>query len=74
MVNRMRATRAHRDNRRAHHALDAARVSACANCKQPHQSHRACMNCGYYKGRQVLNLAVKAEKKVAKARKAAAKT
>ena len=30
MVNRMRATRAHRDNRRSHHALDEARFSNAA--------------------------------------------
>ncbi len=69
MVNRMRATRAHRDNRRAHHALTAARFSKCGHCGAPHKSHTVCMKCGYYNGRQVLHLAAKAEKKLKKAKK-----
>jgi large subunit ribosomal protein L32 len=68
MVNRMRATRAHRDNRRSHHALDEARFSKCGHCGAQHKSHTVCMKCGYYNGRQVLNLASKAEKKLKKAK------
>lgn len=71
MVVRMRATRAHRDNRRSHHALEAARLSKCANCGAQHRSHVVCMNCGWYKGRKVIDLAAKAAKKAAKAKKAA---
>ena len=67
MVNRMRATRSHRNNRRSHHALDAARMSTCANCKALHKSHAVCMNCGWYKGRKVIDLAEKAAKKASKA-------
>ena len=70
MVNRMRATRSHRNNRRSHHALTGARVSACGKCGAPHQSHRLCMNCGTYNGRVIIDLA----KKVAtKAKKSEAK-
>ncbi|MES2314887.1 MAG: 50S ribosomal protein L32 [Patescibacteria group bacterium] len=71
MVNRMRATRAHRDNRRSHHALDAARTSVCQNCKAAHKSHAVCMNCGWYNGRKVLDLTIAATKKAAKVAKAA---
>jgi len=73
MVNRMRATRAHRDNRRSHHALDAARLSKCQNCGTLHRSHAICMECGWYNGRKVLDLAAKAAAKSAKASKASAK-
>jgi len=73
MVNRMRATRAHRDNRRSHHALDEARFSKCGHCGAQHKSHTVCMKCGYYNGRQVLNLAAKAEKKLKKAKAATKK-
>lgn len=66
MVNRMRATRSHRDNRRSHHALDAARVSVCSNCKAEHKSHQICMNCGWYNGRKVIDLAAKAARKANK--------
>ena len=71
MVVRMRATRAHRDNRRSHHALTAARLSKCGNCGAMRKSHTVCMNCGWYNGRKVIDLAAKAAKKAAKAKKAA---
>ena len=75
MVNRMRATRSHRNNRRSHHALTGARVSKCSSCGAPHKSHTICMNCGSYNGRKVLDLAATVAKKAkkAEAKKAAAK-
>lgn len=69
MVNRMRATRSHRDNRRSHHALEAVRTSKCANCGTPHRSHAICMSCGWYNGRKVIDLAGKAAARAAKANK-----
>ncbi|MDE1975424.1 MAG: 50S ribosomal protein L32 [Patescibacteria group bacterium] len=71
MVNRMRATRSHRDNRRSHHALDEARLSKCQNCGTPHRSHAICMSCGWYNGRKVIDLAAEAAAKSAKAAKKA---
>ncbi len=59
MVNRMRANKSHRNNRRSHHALDAVRLSKCQNCSAMHRSHAICMNCGSYNGRKVLDLAAK---------------
>ncbi|MFA6552392.1 MAG: 50S ribosomal protein L32 [Candidatus Paceibacterota bacterium] len=67
MVVRMRATRAHRDNRRSHHALIAGRLSKCPNCNNLHLRHTVCANCGKYRGRQVLDVhskLAKREKKV----------
>ena len=72
MVNRMRATRSHRDNRRSHHALSAIRFSKCPNCGAAHQSHQICMNCGFYGGRKVIDLAAKAAIKAERAKKAEA--
>lgn len=66
MVVRMRATRSHRNNRRSHHALDGARIIVCSNCKNPTKMHTMCANCGYYKGRQVIDVAKKAVKKAKK--------
>ncbi len=71
----MRATRAHRDNRRSHHALSEVRLSKCADCGSLHMRHVACANCGKYRGRVVIDVAkatAKKEKKV-KDRAAAAK-
>lgn len=72
MVVRMRATRSHRNNRRSHHALDAARASKCQSCGALHKSHTVCMSCGSYNGRKVIDLAAKATKKAAKNKKAEA--
>lgn len=57
MVIRMRHTRAHTRNRRSHHALTTPGLSACANCGAKTRPHHMCLACGFYKGRQVLDLA-----------------
>lgn len=66
----MRHTKGHTANRRSHHALKAARFETCAKCSAKHLMHRACSNCGSYRGRAVvdtmkktLRLAKKAEAK-----------
>ncbi|MEI6058096.1 MAG: 50S ribosomal protein L32 [bacterium] len=58
----MRATRAHRDNRRSHHGLDAARITTDTKTGSVHQRHRADLATGMYRGRKILDV-VKAEKK-----------
>ena len=35
--------------------LAAVNVSVCAQCQQPKQPHRLCPNCGYYRGKEILN-------------------
>lgn len=57
MVIRMRHTRAHTKNRRSHHALKTPTLATCAHCGAKHRPHHMCLECGYYKGRQVLDLA-----------------
>lgn len=69
MVNRMRATRAHRDNRRSHHALKDMRLSACPNCNTPHLRHTVCTNCGQYRGRMVINVEAQISKRQTKMKK-----
>ncbi len=71
MVVRMRHTRAHTANRRSHHAITAPRLSACDKCSSPKQNHRACLTCGSYNKREVINVLVKVEKKEAKRKKKA---
>jgi len=72
MVIRMRHTRAHTGNRRSHHALKSAGFAICTHCQAMRKPHTVCASCGYYRGRNVLNLVKKVEKKQA-ARKIAAK-
>ncbi len=52
----MRATRAHRNNRRSHHALKALRVVVDSKTKTPHLRHRASLVTGMYRGKQVLTM------------------
>lgn len=56
MVVRMRHTRSHTKNRRSHHALKEVQLSTCSHCGELHRPHHMCLNCGYYNGRQVLDL------------------
>jgi large subunit ribosomal protein L32 len=66
MVIRMRHTRAHTGNRRSHHALKAKIFSSCPNCNQPKETHVVCTNCGFYRGRKVIDVVKKVEKKQTK--------
>ncbi len=69
MVVRMRHTRAHTANRRSHHALEAQVFAKC-ECGAMRVSHRACPNCGRYRGRVAVDVAAKtAAKSQKKAKK-----
>ena len=39
--------------RRTHWKLAKPGVSSCSHCGQPKLPHRACPNCGHYKGEEV---------------------
>lgn len=45
-----------RDKRRTHLKLDPATLTTCTNCGAVHRLHHACGTCGYYRGRQVLEV------------------
>ncbi len=66
MVIRMRHTRAHTKNRRSHHALSAVTLTVCKNCGAQHRPHHMCLECGFYKGRQVMDLAGQKAKREAR--------
>jgi large subunit ribosomal protein L32 len=53
-VPKRRKSKARRDQRRSHHALAAPARSECPQCHQPKAPHRACRNCGTYRGREVI--------------------
>ena len=59
MSSRMRVTKGHSNNRRAHHALTAARLCACFNCGANHERHKVCLECGMYRGKQVMKIKTK---------------
>ncbi|MDF2378754.1 MAG: 50S ribosomal protein L32 [Candidatus Gracilibacteria bacterium] len=39
-------------------------LTKCTNCSEPRLTHHACPNCGFYRGRQVLDLSSKLKKKI----------
>lgn len=49
--------------RRAHWKVKAPNLSVCPQCKEPKLPHRICPKCGYYKGKPVLVIEEKEEKK-----------
>ncbi len=63
MVVRMRHTRAHTRNRRAHHALEEVNISNCKKCGQPVLPHTLCMNCGNYRDKELIDTLAKLTKK-----------
>ena len=56
MVVRMRHNRSQSAQRRSHHSLKAPALAVCSNCGANHRPHHMCLSCGFYKGRQVLDL------------------
>ena len=59
----MRHTKSARNQRRSHHALETAQLSICSHCKKEVLPHTICQNCGYYKGRQIIDVLAKLDKK-----------
>lgn len=49
-----RHSNARTGKRRAHDALRAPGLSECPQCHEMKRPHRACPNCGTYRGRAVL--------------------
>jgi large subunit ribosomal protein L32 len=55
-VPRRRASKTHKKKRRTHFKLTAVTSSACSHCGQPKMPHRVCPHCGYYDGREVVEV------------------
>ena len=58
-----RHSKARGKRRRTHWKLTQANLIPCPQCKQPKLAHRVCQVCGYYNGRQVIEIKVKEKKK-----------
>lgn len=57
-------SKARRDKRRSMNSkLFASNLSVCSQCKKPVLPHRVCPHCGYYKGKPVVVIEAKEEKK-----------
>ncbi len=66
MVIHMRHTRAHTGNRRSHHALRANTIVTDKETGAQHLRHRVSLETGTYRGKQIIDVAKKALKKVKK--------
>lgn len=63
MVIRMRHTKGKRNRVRSHHALKLRALGKCSHCGSVTYPHTVCSNCGYYKGKQVVDVLAKLDKK-----------
>ena len=63
MVVRMKHTKGKRNRIRSHHALKPGRFVACGHCAKVKSPHKICENCGWYAGRQVIDVLAKLDKK-----------
>lgn len=65
-VPKKRTPSARRDRRRSHLALSAAKLAKCPQCQAPVRPHHVCLQCGFYKGKDVLKIEARKAKKAAK--------
>ncbi len=54
-VPKRRTSKTHKHKRASHHALTVASLTLCPKCSAPVKPHRACGECGHYKGQQVID-------------------
>lgn len=56
-VPKRKTSKARRDKRRASsYKLSKVTLVECPQCHEPKQPHRVCKSCGYYKGREVIEV------------------
>jgi len=63
-----RGTKSKRDKGRLHLVLKEPNLNKCPKCGVLRLSHSACLSCGYYKDRQVIDVFAKLDKKERKRR------
>ena len=68
-VPKKRTTKSKRNMRRSHHGMSALQLHSCPKCHQSVPAHMTCANCGTYKGREVIDVMAKLEKKERKEKK-----
>ena len=57
-----------RDQRRMHIFVTAPALTLCPKCNKTIKAHIVCKNCGYYKGKEIVNVLGKLTKKERKSR------
>lgn len=62
-VPRSHLAKGRQGRRRSHLALQKKSLVDCSHCKKNKLPHTVCANCGYYNGREVVNVMAKELKK-----------
>ena len=70
-VPKSRHSSSRRDRRRSHLGINPPELVSCSKCGKPRRPHRACPSCGFYRGREAVNVLEKLEKKERKKREKA---
>lgn len=67
-------TSSHRNRRRMHLFVKPTALSVCPKCKKALRPHTVCLSCGFYKGKEVINVFKKLTKKEQKIKQKEIKT
>jgi large subunit ribosomal protein L32 len=67
-VPKKHTTKSKRDKKRMHIFLRAVELVVCEHCGKKKLPHAVCQNCGFYKGKEVIDVLGKLEKKERKQR------
>lgn len=67
-VPKQKRSKSRQRKHRLHIYLKPAVLSLCPKCGKPREPHVVCWNCGYYKGREIINVLEKLDKKERKRR------
>jgi large subunit ribosomal protein L32 len=67
-VPKQRHTKSRRNRRRMHLFIKAPFLAKCLKCGKPVLPHTACLNCGYYQGREIIDVLKKLDRKERKKR------
>ncbi|MBU0476583.1 50S ribosomal protein L32 [Patescibacteria group bacterium] len=73
-VPKQRHTKSRRNKRRMHIFLKKPTLAKCPKCDKPVLAYTLCSNCGYYRGREVIDVLKKLTKKERKKREKEMKT
>ena len=67
-VPKKRHTKGSRNQRRMHLFLKAPNLAKCQKCGQPVKSHTVCPACGFYKGKEVIDVLSKLDRRARRAK------
>lgn len=55
-VPKRKTSKARKNKRRTHWKLTVPGLVSCPQCHEPKLPHRVCVHCGYYKGREAVEV------------------